>query len=142
MRGLASTVGHAVGVGMVGYTVAAYIDPRRRGQFGTVVLAYLAAVGLHATWNGSLIVAGSLDATASLVMNGAVIILLPVLELGILLTLMRHGRAAGDEYEGGGIHHRPPPPASMPSPYAAWPPVGTAPVWQPGPGPPPWPPPY
>jgi RsiW-degrading membrane proteinase PrsW (M82 family) len=125
VRGLGSTVGHAVGVGLVGYAIAAYIAPSKRASFGTVGLAYLAAVGLHAGWNGMLVLTEGLSADAGLVASVAIIVLWPLLEIYILVTLMRRGREAGDAFPGGGVYH-----IERPSPITQMPPVYVPPVPQ------------
>ena len=108
IRGLASTVGHGATAGLVGYAVGAYIDPDRRTGFGTVALAYLGAVGLHAGWNGLLVVATGLSGGAGVVAMACIIGIWPFMEIGLLLWLMDMGRARGDRYEGGGIYHEGP----------------------------------
>jgi hypothetical protein len=145
IRGLASTVGHGVTAGLIGYAVGAYIDPDRRTGFGTVALAYLGAVGLHAGWNGLLIVATALGGGAGVVAVACIIGIWPFMEIGLLIWLMDRGRARGDRYEGGGIYHEGPPatdtapmPAGVAPPTAPIPPaaVAAAPAPQPWYGPP------
>jgi len=51
-RGLASTVIHAVGAGIIGYAYARYV--MKKGSMTEIAMAYLFAVGLHMTWNGTL----------------------------------------------------------------------------------------
>jgi hypothetical protein len=132
-------VGHAVGVGLVGYAIAAYIDPARRTPASTVVLAYLGAVGLHATWNGLLVATEWLGGDAGLIASMALIIGWPVLEILILVTLIRRGREAGDRFPGGGVYHieRPSPITSVAPPYAPPVPMYSAPpiYWPPQPPP-------
>jgi RsiW-degrading membrane proteinase PrsW (M82 family) len=106
IRGLASTVGHGVTAGLIGYAVGAYIDPDRRTGFGTVALAYLGAVGLHGGWNGLLVVATGLIGGAGVVAMACIIGIWPFMEIGLLVWLMDMGRARGDGYEGGGIYHQ------------------------------------
>ena len=64
IRGIGSTIVHAVGAGLIGFTYARIkiakrkhaVDPGSGGSrlYGLpLILAYLMAVGLHAAWNGS-----------------------------------------------------------------------------------------
>ncbi len=91
IRGLASTIGHGVTAGLIGYAVGAYINPDRRTGFGTVALAYLGAVGLHAGWNGLLTAATGLSAGAGLVAMACIIGIWPFMEIGLLVWLMDLG---------------------------------------------------
>jgi protease PrsW len=51
-RGLGSTIIHAVGAGVIGYAYARYI--MKKGSAFEIAGAYLFAVALHMTWNGTL----------------------------------------------------------------------------------------
>ena len=51
-RGLASTVIHAVGAGIIGYAYARYV--MKKGSMIEIAMAYLFAVALHMAWNGTL----------------------------------------------------------------------------------------
>ena len=62
IRGLGSTIVHGVGAGLIGYAFARYLmDKNKTGTFINIILAYIAAVGLHAAWNGlAVVTSGSL----------------------------------------------------------------------------------
>ena len=136
VRGLASTVGHGVSAGLIGYAVGAYIDPDRRTSLGTVALAYLGAVGLHGGWNGLLTVASGLSGGAGVVAMACIIGIWPFMEIGLLIWLMDMGRARGDSYEGGGTYHEGPPASAQRSVLGAPGPVAAAPSPQAWYGPP------
>jgi len=57
-RGLGSIMVHAAGAGLIGYAYGRY---RAGGGWTGVPLAYLAAVGLHAAWNGLSTVFATVD---------------------------------------------------------------------------------
>jgi RsiW-degrading membrane proteinase PrsW (M82 family) len=87
LRGLGSTIGHGLGAGLIGYAYASYhLNKDQPGAFKNVILAYIAAVGLHALWNGVAVLSG--ENALGLV----VIILIAVAEVVILKTLVSIAR--------------------------------------------------
>jgi len=80
VRGLGSTIGHAVGAGMIGYAYGGYV--RGRWGPGAIIAAYGAGVALHAIWNASVtLLAGSL-------IIFLIIVLQPMLEFAILSAFL------------------------------------------------------
>lgn len=80
VRGLGSTIGHAVGAGMIGYAYGGYV--RGRWGPGAMIVAYAAGVALHAIWNASVtLLAGSLIIIL-------ILILQPMLEFAILSAFL------------------------------------------------------
>ncbi|UCF07742.1 MAG: PrsW family intramembrane metalloprotease [Thermoplasmata archaeon] len=87
LRGLGSTIGHGLGAGMIGYAYAAYImDGKRPGALLNVVFAYIAAVSLHALWNGVAYLTGES------ILGLIVIILIAFAEVMILRALVSVAR--------------------------------------------------
>jgi RsiW-degrading membrane proteinase PrsW (M82 family) len=148
VRGLASTIGHAVGVGLVGYVLGAFLDPESDRSMLPIAGAYLAAVGIHAGWNGLVVAAELVEDPVVFGALVAGLVAWPLFELSILLLLIRRGQARGEHYIGGGHLHKEPPPAPPPAPvpqpfypgpapmrYGAPPPARYQPGWPPQPPP-------
>ena len=104
LRGLGSTIGHGLGAGFIGYAYAYYhMNKGQPGAFGNVIKAYIAAVGLHALWNGVAFLSG--ENALGLV----VIILIAVAEVVILKTLVSIAREKDIQRLTEGLVHEPAP---------------------------------
>jgi RsiW-degrading membrane proteinase PrsW (M82 family) len=95
VRGLGSTIGHAVGAGMIGM---AYFEFRRsRGNILPLISAFSIAVILHMTWNGTLSVIEMYELDFAFLIG--FIILFPILELIILNQLIKIARSEEPELQ-------------------------------------------
>jgi RsiW-degrading membrane proteinase PrsW (M82 family) len=87
LRGLGSTLGHGLGAGFIGYAYASYhMNRDKPGGIKKILIAYIAAVGLHAMWNGTATLSGEND------IGLVVIVLIAVAEVVILKTLVEIAR--------------------------------------------------
>lgn len=77
-RGLGSTIGHAVGAGIIGYAYGMYVN--NRGNMLHLAGAFGIAVGLHMTWNGVLTLLEGYETAAIYLF----IVVWPILEFFIL----------------------------------------------------------
>jgi RsiW-degrading membrane proteinase PrsW (M82 family) len=97
VRGLASTLGHAVGAGVIGYMYGRYIHGK--SGFSSVMGAYGLGVLLHLGWNGMLTIIG--DQTELIYVF---IIGYPIMEFFILKYFLDLASAEDEAQFGAGIH--------------------------------------
>jgi len=114
IRGLASTLGHAVGAGIIGYAYAAYIH--RKVGFEWLLGAYLAGVGLHAGWNGSLFLLEITHVSQEMdtVVSFSFMALYPIMEFIILRHFLERARKIDQFQFGAGGPGKGPPPDRRP----------------------------
>lgn len=88
VRGLASTVIHAAGAGIIGYTYARYIHGR--GTVMHMAMAYIAASLIHGTWNlaASLVSAGGTPSQGAVAGFAVFLIVYPPVVFLILNTFL------------------------------------------------------
>jgi len=81
-RGLGSTIIHAVGCGVVGYAYARYI--MKKGSVLEIAGAYMVAVVLHMTWNGTLTALELSDSDSAFLAQLLFMVVWPIVEFLIL----------------------------------------------------------
>lgn len=126
-RGLGSTVIHAVGAGVIGYAYARY--HMKKGSLWEIGAAYLFAVGLHMTWNGTLTALEAVGGNTALAGMIMFMVIWPIIEFLILKIFLDRSTHI-DEEMFGPLGARPfgkprtPAPAGAPGALAAGPPSG------------------